>query len=193
METKNGVQVFYAKTRDEWRNWLTENCQSEKSVGLIVYHKKSKTPSVHFREAIEEAVCFGWVDSRADKRDDESFYLLFSRRNPKSSWGKVSKERAEKMIKAGLMTIHGQAIIDLAKKTGTWDALADAHNAVIPDDLQKLFDKNKTAFENFQSFSSSSKRIILEWILKAKKSETRQKRIVQAVELAEKNIKANHL
>jgi len=91
------------------------------------------------------------------------------------------------------MTVHGQAIIDLAKKTGTWDALVDAHNAVIPDDLQKLFDKNKTAFENFQSFSSSSKRIILEWILKAKKSETRQKRIVQAVELAEKNIKANHL
>ena len=193
METKNGVQVFYAKTRDEWRNWLTENCQSEKSVGLIVYHKKSKTPSVHFREAIEEAVCFGWVDSRADKRDDESFYLLFSQRNLKSSWGKVSKERAEKMIKAGLMTVHGQAIIDLAKETGTWNTLADAHNAVIPDDLQKLFDKNKTAFENFQSFSSSSKRIILEWILKAKKSETRQKRIVQAVELAEKNIKANHL
>jgi uncharacterized protein YdeI (YjbR/CyaY-like superfamily) len=191
-ETKNGIRIFYAKTRDEWRKWLEQNCQSEKSVCLIVYHKKSKIPSVHFREAIEESVCFGWVDSSANKRDDESFYLLFSQRNPKSSWGKVSKERAEKMIKAGLMTRHGQAIIDLAKKTGTWEALSDAHNAVIPDNLQRLFDKNKTAFKNFQAFSPSSKRVILEWILKAKRPETRQKRIAQTVELAEKNVKANH-
>jgi uncharacterized protein YdeI (YjbR/CyaY-like superfamily) len=192
MEAKNGTKAFYAKTRDEWRKWLAENCQSEKSVCLIVYHKKSKTPSVHFREAIEEAVCFGWVDSKANKRDDESFYLFFSQRNPKSSWGKVSKERAEKMIEEGLMTQHGQALVDLAKKAGTWEALADAHNAVIPDDLQKLFDTNKTAFKNFQAFSLSSKRIILEWILKAKKPETRQQRIVQTVELAENNIRANH-
>jgi uncharacterized protein YdeI (YjbR/CyaY-like superfamily) len=192
METKNGIQIFYAKTRDEWRKWLAENYQSEKSVCLIVYHKNSGTPSVHFREAIEEAVCFGWVDSKANKRDDESFYLLFSQRNPKSSWGKVSKERAEKMISEGLMTQHGQALIDLAKKTGTWEALADAHNAVIPDDLQELFNKNKTAFKNFQAFSPSSKRIILEWILKAKKPETRQQRIMQTVALAENNVRANH-
>ena len=192
METKNGVQVIYAETRDEWRSWLAENCQSEKSICLILYHNRSKTPSVHFREAIEEAVCFGWVDSRANKRDTESFYLLFSQRNPKSSWGKISKERAEKMIKAGLMTHHGQSIIDLAKKTGTWDALADAHNAVIPADLQALFDKNPAAFKNFQAFSPSSKRIILEWISKAKKLETRQHRIIQTIELAEDNIRANH-
>jgi uncharacterized protein YdeI (YjbR/CyaY-like superfamily) len=192
METKNGVQVFYARTRGEWRDWLAENCKFKKSVCLIVYHQKSKIPSVHFREAIEEAVCFGWVDSRANKRDGESFYLLFSRRNPKSSWGKISKERAEKMIREGLMTPHGQAVIDLAKKTGTWEVLADAHNAVIPDDLQELFDKNETAFKNFQTFSPSSKRVILEWILKAKKPETRQQRIIQTVELAENNIKANH-
>jgi len=147
---------------------------------------------VYFREAIEEAVCFGWVDSKANKRDAESFYLVFSQRNPKSTWGKVSKERAEKMIREGLMTRHGQAAIDLAKKNGTWDALAEAHNAVIPDDLQKLFDKNKTALKNFQQFSPSSQRTILEWIMKAKRPETRQKRIVETVELAAKNIKANH-
>ena len=96
------------------------------------------------------------------------------------------------MIKQGLMTTSGQALIDLAKKTGTWEALADAQNLVMPDDLQKLFDKNETAFKNFQAFPPSSKRVILEWILKAKKPETRQRRIVQTVELATNNIRANH-
>jgi uncharacterized protein YdeI (YjbR/CyaY-like superfamily) len=191
LKLKNNIQTFYARTRNEWRKWLENNCQSKQSVCLIIYHKKSKTPSVHFREAIEEAVCFGWVDSKANKRDDESFYLIFSQRNPKSNWGKVSKERAEKMIKEGLMTPHGQALIDIAKEIGTWEALADAHNEVLPDDLQKLFDKNEIAYKNFQAFLPSSKRMILEWILKAKKPETRQRRIEQTVELAVNNIKAN--
>jgi len=192
METINGIQTFYAKTREEWRKWLEKNCQSEKSVWLIIYHKKSERPSVHYRDAIENALCFGWVDSKAVKRDHESFYLSFSPRNPKSAWSKINRERAEKMIKQGLMTTSGQALIDLAKKTGTWEALADAQNLVMLDDLQKLFDKNETAFKNFQAFPPSSKRVILEWILKAKKPETRQRRIVQTVELATNNIRANH-
>ena len=86
----------------------------------------------------------------------------------------------------------GQAMIDLAKKTGTWTALVDVQNSVIPVDLQKEFDKNKTAFENFNVFSPSSKRIILEWIFNAKRPETRLRRIMQTVELAAKKIKANH-
>jgi uncharacterized protein YdeI (YjbR/CyaY-like superfamily) len=86
----------------------------------------------------------------------------------------------------------GQAMVDLAKKSGTWTALVDVQNSVVPPDLQKLFDKNKTAFKNFQAFAPSSKRIILEWILNAKRPETRTQRIKQTVELAAKNIKANH-
>ena len=134
METKDGIQTFYARTREAWRTWLGENGQSEKSVWLIIYHKKSKTPSVRFHEAMEEAGCFGWVDSKAHKRDDESFYLFFTPRNPKSKWGKANRARAEKMIKEGLMTPDGQALIDLAKRTGTWEALAEAQNSVIPND-----------------------------------------------------------
>ena len=141
METINGIQTFYAKTRGEWRKWLEKNCQSQKSVWLIIYNKKSKTPSVSYHDAIVDALCFGWIDSKAIPRDDESFYLYCSPRNPKSTWGKINRERAEKLIEQGLMTPNGQAAIDLAKKTGTWDVLADAQNLVIPDDLQKLFDK----------------------------------------------------
>jgi uncharacterized protein YdeI (YjbR/CyaY-like superfamily) len=192
METIKGIQTFYARTREEWRKWLEKNCQSEKSVWLIVYQKKSKTPGVRFHDAIVDALCFGWVDSKAIPRDDESFYLLCSPRNPKSTWGKVNRERAEEMMKQGLMMPGGQAAIDIAKKTGTWDSLADAQNLVLPDDLQKLFDKNDTAFKNFQAFPPSSKRVILEWIAKAKKPVTRHRRIVQTVELATNNIRANH-
>jgi len=192
MGTENDIQTFYAKTREEWRRWLATNCRSETSVWLIVYRKRSGTPSVRFRDAIVDALCFGWVDSKAMPRDDESFLLFFSPRNPKSTWGKINRERAEEMMRQGLMMPAGQAVIDRAKEIGTWDALADAQNLIIPADLQKLFDENDTAFNNFQVFPPSSKRAILEWIMTAKKPETRQRRIVQTVELAAENIRANH-
>jgi uncharacterized protein YdeI (YjbR/CyaY-like superfamily) len=191
-ELKNGIKAIQAKTRKEWRKWLEKNHQSEKSVWLIIYHKKSDAKSVYYDEAVEEALCFGWIDSIAHKRDGESKYQFFAQRKPKSNWSKKNRKRANEMIEQGLMTATGKTMIDLAKKTGTWEALVDVQNSVIPQDLQKLFDEKKTAFKNFQAFPPSSKRIILEWILNAKKAETRQQRIEQTVELAAKNIKANH-
>ncbi len=137
-------------------------------------------------------MCYGWIDSKAIKRDAESFYLTFTKRNPKSKWSIVNKERAARMIAAGLMRPEGQAMIDLAKETGAWDALESAGNAVVPDDLQAAFDANPIAFENFDKFAPSSKRLILEWILNAKRPETRQKRIAQSVEMASRNERANH-
>lgn len=192
METYKNIKAVSAKSREEWRKWLEKNHQSEKSVWLIVFHKTSRTKSVYHEEAIEEAICFGWIDSIANKRDGDSKYQLFSQRKPKSNWSKLNRERAEKMIAKKLVTPAGQAMIDLAKKTGTWEALVDVQNSVIPDDLQKQFSKNRTAFKNFEAFPPSSKRIILEWILNAKKPETRLQRITQTVTLAAKNIKANH-
>jgi uncharacterized protein YdeI (YjbR/CyaY-like superfamily) len=121
IETKNGTRAIYAKSTEEWRKWLDKNCQSKKSVCLIVYHKNSKTPSVHWHDAIEHALCYGWVDSKANSRDKESCYLKFTPRNPKSKWGKRNKERATKMIEQGFMTKHGQALIDVAKSTGKWN------------------------------------------------------------------------
>lgn len=192
METNNGIPAFYASTNEEWRNWLEENGAREKAVCLILYHKKSKTPCIDYKESIEQALCFGWIDSKANKRDEESSYLQFTPRKSKSNWSNVNKERVERMTVQGLMRPAGQAMIDLAKANGSWEILADAQNAIIPWDLQKMFDKNALAFENFQRFSPSSRRMILEWITKAKKEETRKKRIVLTVELAAKNIKANH-
>ncbi|WP_018626752.1 YdeI/OmpD-associated family protein [Niabella aurantiaca] len=192
MEIKDGKKVVLTKNRTEWRNWLLANHDKESSVWLVLYHKGSSTPSVEIAEAMEEALCFGWIDSKAKKRDKESFYLTFSQRKPQSNWSNINKERADRMIKLGLMTQSGQRLIDLAKKTGTWDALTDVQNLVVPADLQELFNQNRSAFGHFEKFSPSSKRVILEWIQNAKKPETRQRRIVETVRLAAENRKANH-
>lgn len=192
METKNGTEAITAPSYNEWRAWLAKNGMKKNAVFLIIYHKNSPTPSIGYKESIEHALCYGWIDSKAIKRDAESFYLTFTKRNPKSKWSIVNKERAARMTEAGLMRHEGQAMIDLAKKTGAWDALETAGNAVIPDDLQLAFDANKAAFENFAKFAPSSKRLILEWILNAKRPETREKRIAQSVEMAARNERANH-
>jgi uncharacterized protein YdeI (YjbR/CyaY-like superfamily) len=192
LELHNGINTLHAKTRKEWRKWLDKSHQSEKSVWLIIYHKGSNIKSIYYDEAVEEAICFGWIDSIAHKRDEKSKYQLFSQRKPKSNWSKANRERAEKMLTQGLMTPGGQKLIDLAKKTGTWEALVDVQNSTIPDDLQNQLNKNKTALKNFLAFPPSSKRIILEWIFNAKKEETRQKRVEETVRLAADNIKANH-
>ena len=190
MESKS--PSFYAADRKEWRNWLSKHSGSSTNVWLIIYHKKSSTPSLSYDEAVEEALCFGWVDSKPNKRDEESYYLFFAQRKPKSNWSAANRDRAEKMIKLKKMTASGLAMIELAKKTGTWLALEKVQASVLPDDLKKALAKNKPAKEHFDKFPPSSKRIILEWILNAKKEETRLKRITETVELAAKGIKANH-
>jgi uncharacterized protein YdeI (YjbR/CyaY-like superfamily) len=191
-EIVEGQPAFYAQSSDEWRAWLAANGQSEPSVWLIIHHKKSATPSVGYAESIEHALCFGWIDGKALKRDEESFYLRFTPRRPSATWSKVNRERAQHMTEAGLMTPAGQSMIDLAKATGRWEVLTDEQSVVIPDDLQAEFDGNPTALANFEAFPPSSCRLILEWIAKAKKPQTRQRRIEQTVELAAQNIRANH-
>lgn len=191
MELDNSLPTFYAPTRADWRTWLANNYNKASSVWLIMYYKKSRIASIYYEEAVQEALCFGWIDSKGKKRDSESSYLYFAPRQPKSNWSKPNKERVETLIKAGLMTPAGQELIDLAKRTGTWDALNQVDNLEIPDDLQQLFTSNATAFQNFQKFPASSKRMILEWIQNARKPETRRKRVEETVNLAQQNKRAN--
>lgn len=190
-ELKDGIKTHYAKNIQSWRKWLEYNHLLEKSVWLIIYKKDSGTPSITYSEAVDEALCFGWIDSKPNKRDNKSFYQYFSKRNPKSNWSRVNKEKIKRLQKAGKIAPAGLAMIQLAKETGTWNALDDVENLVIPQDLQNAFDNNKIAFEYYQQFPRSVKRGILEWIFNAKRATTRKKRIKETVELAEKNIRAN--
>lgn len=183
---------FYARDRKTWREWLTKNHAEAKNIWLVLYHKESGRPSVTNDEAVEEALCFGWIDAKPNKRDKESSYLFFARRNPKSNWSKTNRERAERLIEQGLMTSAGMESITLAKKTGTWTALEEVQNSVLPPDLREALAMNTLAEKNFTEFPPSSKRIILEWILNAKRPETRKNRIEETVQSAEKNIRAHH-
>jgi uncharacterized protein YdeI (YjbR/CyaY-like superfamily) len=122
MEIIENIQTHFCESVNEWRDWLNLHCDTEKSVYLIIFHKESETRSVRWHDAIENALCFGWVDSKAIKRDKESCYLKFTPRNPKSKWGKRNKERALRLTELGLMTPKGQVLIDIAKVTGKWDA-----------------------------------------------------------------------
>lgn len=192
METLKGVQAFFAPDRQAWRDWLTIHHLSEDRVWLIISHKNAKTRSVTYEEAVEEALCFGWIDSIALGRDSESKYQYFSKRKAKSNWSRSNRERVERLLAAGLMAPAGIEMVNLARKSGTWEALTEVQNSVIPPDLQQELDKNPVALENFEAFTPSSKRIILEWILNARKPETRSKRIMETATLAAQNIKANH-
>lgn len=120
METNKDIEAVYAPTRQEWRNWLAANSQSKKVVCLIIHHKKSAIKSINYAESIEEALCYGWIDSKANKRDADSFYLQFTPRKPKSNWSKPNVERVSRMIAQSLMTEHGQKFIDIAKENGKW-------------------------------------------------------------------------
>ena len=121
MEKHDGIEAFYAKSRKPWRKWLDKYGQTKTTVWLIIYHKASETKSITYAEAVEEALCYGWIDNRANSRDEESYYLRFTHRKPNGNWSKINIERAGRMIKEGLMTEHGQKFIDIAKKNGKWD------------------------------------------------------------------------
>lgn len=188
---KKSFKEITPKSRKAWRTWLEKNFDSGESVWLILAKKNSGIATVGADEAVEEALCFGWIDSVPGKVDDQYFKILMSPRNPKSNWSKVNKDRVEKLIKQGLMTEAGLQVIEAAKKSGTWTALDNIENLVYPDQLKKAFTKNKLAKENFENFPKSVKRGILEWIINAKKEETQMKRITETVSLAEKNLRAN--
>ncbi|MEM9324379.1 MAG: YdeI/OmpD-associated family protein [Bacteroidota bacterium] len=188
---RQGVATCYAKDAQQWRSWLEANHQDTAAVWLIIYHKGSDRPSVTYPEAVDEALCFGWVDSKPNKRDNQSFYQYFAARNPKSNWSRVNKEKVERLTQSNRMTPAGLQMVAMAKETGTWDALDDVENLVIPADLQALLEGHPRAKAHFEAFPRSVKRGILEWIFNAKRAETRKKRIDETVKLAAENIRAN--
>jgi uncharacterized protein YdeI (YjbR/CyaY-like superfamily) len=144
---------------------------------------------VPYSEAVDEALCFGWIDSKVKPLDEQSFMQFFSRRKEKSVWSKVNKEKIERLTREGLMTKAGFEIIEKAKQNGSWTILDEAEALIIPADLEEEFQKRANAKEYFLSLSRSDKRNILQWLVLAKRQETREKRITEIVELADKKQK----
>jgi uncharacterized protein YdeI (YjbR/CyaY-like superfamily) len=188
---KDGIDTFYAESAADWRAWLEANHRTSQSVWLIIYRKNAGTPSVYYDEAVDEALCFGWIDSKPNKRDEESFYQFFSRRNSRSNWSGVNKQKVVRLLASGKMAAAGLEMIEIAKRTGTWTALDEVEKGIIPPDLRDAFDKYPGSAENFEAFPISARRGILEWIQNARRPATRSRRVDETARLAGQNIRAN--
>lgn len=173
-----------AASAEAWRQWLAQHHDQQEAVWLIIYKKDSGIPSVYYDQAVDEALCFGWIDSKPNKRDATSYFQYFSKRNPKSNWSRVNKEKIQRLRAAGKLAPAGEAMIALAQKSGTWTALDDVENLVLPEDLAAAFAAQPAALQFWEGLPRSVKRGSLEWLFTAKRPATRQKRIRDIVESA---------
>lgn len=190
---KNEIETFYPINQAAWRKWLEKNHLSKQAVWLVFYNKKSELKSITWSDAVDVALCFGWIDSKKVKIDEETSHQFFSKRKPKSTWSKINKNKVEKFIEQGLMTDAGFASIEIAKQNGSWTILDEVEELIIPADLEAEFAEKPNAKDFFLSLSKSVKKIILAWLMFAKTSETRQKRITEIIERAENKLKPKHL
>lgn len=178
-------------TRDAWRTWLVEHHERDNGVWLVSYKKATGKPTITYGEAVDEAMCFGWVDSTPRKLDAERSMRYFSPRRAGSGWSRVNKDRVARMTAAGKLTPAGQATIDAAKADGSWSALDDIENLVVPDALAAAFAAHPPSAEHWEAFPRSAKRGILEWIASAKREATRAQRVAETAQRAAKNVRAN--
>ncbi|CAN1210280.1 Bacteriocin-protection protein [Tumidithrix helvetica PCC 7403] len=182
---------IHPKTRSEWRLWLQSNHTRAEGIWLVSYKKATQKPRFEYNDAVEEALCFGWIDSKPNKLDDERSLLWFAPRKAGTGWSKPNKERVDKLIASGLMAEAGLAKVEAAKRDGSWNVLDAVEALEIPSDLGEALGSYPNAQLNFDAFPRSVKRGILEWIAIAKKPETRAKRIEETAKLAAENIRAN--
>lgn len=178
------AKEYYPKSAKEWRTWLEQNHEKEQSVWVIFYKKHTGKPTMTWSEAVDEALCFGWIDSTRNAIDDEKFRQFFSQRKPKSTWSKINKDKVAELIIDKRMTPAGMRLIDLAKENGSWTFLEPVDNMIVPEDLKAAFKANLQAQKMYDQLSDSNKKSILYWLISAKREETRQKRITQIIDAA---------
>lgn len=179
------------RTRAEWRAWLSRHHARSPGIWLVYFKKTSGQGSLTWPEIVQEALCFGWIDSKPGKVDDQRTKLLLTPRKPTSNWSSVNKRYVEQLLAQGLMTPAGQALIDAAKANGAWTALDAVEALELPPDLRKAFAKAKQAQAFFEGEPKSYVRGTLEWLGTAKTPETRQKRIDEIVDASARGARAN--
>ena len=178
-------------SREAWREWLRDHHHQPTGVWLVSFKKGSGQPRVDYDAAVEEALCFGWVDSKPNKLDEQRTLLWFAPRKPGTGWSRPNKLRVEKMIAAGLMTDAGLRKVEQAKRDGSWSRLDAVEALEVPQDLDQAFGSWPCARENFAAFPRSARRGILEWIANARTAQTRARRVEETARLASENQRAN--
>jgi uncharacterized protein YdeI (YjbR/CyaY-like superfamily) len=173
--------------RARWRAWLATHHDDRPGV-FVVLPRRGGGP-ITYDEAVEEALCFGWIDGRVQPIDDTRVRQHFAPRRPGGTWARSNKERIERLERVGLMTDAGRRLVDAAKRDGSWNALDDIDALVVPADLAAALDANPAAATQFDGFSASVRRAYLWWIKSAKRPETRARRVADTVWSAERGIR----
>ena len=186
---KEEIEMFCPTSRQDLRQWLEENHRLKSAVWLVLYKKKASGTTISWSELVDEALCFGWIDSVRRPIDAEKFMQFLSPRKPKGTWSKVNKEKIIQLISEGLMTEAGLEVIEKAKKNGSWTILDEVEEVIIPADLVAALKLKPDAEEYFVGFSKSVKKLLLSWLVFAKQASTREKRINEIVESASQNTK----
>ena len=185
------MKTIFCKNRDEWRAWLEQNHAIEKDIWLIYYKKHTKKETIFQSEAVDEALCFGWIDSTAKTIDDETYMQRYSPRKAKSVWSLVNKNKVKRLFEEKKMTQAGILTVKMAKENGQWEEAYSLKDKVeMPIELEQALKSNQLAFENFYKFSQSNQQNYIRWVVKAKRAETIRKRIDAVVCRSEKSL--NH-
>ena len=178
---------IYFKDSKKWRRWLSKNHNKEKEVWMLIYKKHTGKPGVSYAEGVEEALCFGWIDDKMKRIDDEKHMQRFSPRGSKSVWSKINKNLALRLIKEGKMAPAGVEKIEIAKRNGNWQKAYSSSDVLeMSAELEKALKKNKKAWKNFLKFTNGYKIMYIGWVNNAKHQETKEKRINKVVELTAK-------
>ena len=186
------MQELYFKTDTEWRKWLHINHVNDEGIYLIFYKVENKEPSMRWEEAVKVALCYGWIDSTVKSLGNGKRRQYFCKRNPKSVWSALNKRYIIKLTEANLIHESGLAIINIGKQNGSWAALDDVENGIIPEALQLAFSKKQKAFENYNNFAPSYRKSYLYWLNQAKRETTRDKRIAELIKFCDANIKSRN-
>ena len=184
------MKQLHVTTRDEWRQWLAANHDKSAGVWLVFYRTSSGMPAIEYSDAVEEALCFGWIDSIIKKRDGDSYLRKMTPRNPASRWSQLNKKRVHRLIRQGLMREPGLAKVKAARESGMWDKPDRREMSFeIPGELKAALAKNKKAKTFFDRLAPSYRKHFIGWIAAAKRQETRKRRIEESIALLQQGKK----
>ncbi len=178
--------------RAGWRAWLIANHATSDGVHLVSWRRGSGRTSVPYEEAVEEALCVGWIDSVGRRIDDERAIQRFSPRRAGSAWARSNKDRVARLTEAGLMLPVGLAAVESAKRDGTWTRLDDVERLTVPADLDAALAAMPPARPNWDAFPPSVRRMLLAWLVEARRPETRARRVTEIAEKASRNERARN-
>jgi uncharacterized protein YdeI (YjbR/CyaY-like superfamily) len=185
--------LIQPKSRKAWRAWLQKNHASSSGIWLVYAKKHTGIPSLTYSEAVEEALCFGWIDSLVHPIDDSLYKQIFTPRKDKSAWSPLNKKRVGRLIADGVMTPAGMKLIDIAKKNGQWNAHNATEAMTMPPELKKALTANAAAKKNWPTYTASQQKAFLRMVDGAKTAETRAKRVARVIEIVSKKMSFSQL